>query len=397
MSVHSTEGGTPKRAKRPHVEPLNRPERIILLILVGSGALFDLFGLLTTSVADPLKNVLSIIMTLTFALYVWWPPVVATSVMGVAVALSFVAGNATPALTVAAVAAALVLRLGTVPVIIGYLGGFLVANALFLYGVGKGIEENAPGSVALVLIVATVSGGVGFALRAAHSRGERLQRELVEQAEREREAVLAERQWIAGELHDSIAHHLTIVAMHVQMLDDDAARPGSQEAIRTAAKKALGDLRFVIQLAEDGSNSGSVPSGDLVEAIEEASEEVSAAGHTVVCDGDPSDENIPRGVEIILARIVRESSTNILKYAGPGEVRFHVDLVAGFVTLSIRSPIPATPRRDMPSTGTGLNRMASRVLGVSGEFSAGEVDGAWLVEVRLPAAFEDGDAKSLVQ
>lgn len=397
MSVHNAEGETPKREKRAHAVPLNRPERIILLTLVGSGALFDLFGLLTAEEPDVLRSVLSIVMTLTFALYVCWPPAVASTVLGIVVAISFFAGSATPALTVAAVAAALVLRLGSVPVIIGYLGGFLVANALFLYGVGKGVEENAPGSVALVLIVATVSGGVGFALRAAHSRGERLQRELFEQAEREREAVLAERQWIAGELHDSIAHHLTIVAMHVQMLDDDVARPGSQEAIRIAARKALGDLRFVIQLAEDGSNGESVPSGDLAEAIEEASEEVSAAGHAVVCDGDPSDENIPRGVEMILARIVRESSTNILKYAGPGEVRFQVDLIAGFVTLSIRSPIPATPRRDMPSTGTGLNRMASRVLGVSGEFSAGEVDGAWLVEVRLPTAFETGDARTLVQ
>lgn len=390
MSVHNAGGEATERVKRAHAVPLNRPERIILLTVVGSGALFDLFGLLTASEPDVLRSVLSIVMTLTFALYVWWPPAVATSVLGFVVAISFVAGSATPALTVAAVAAALVLRLGSVPVIIGYLGGFLVANALFLYGVGKGVDEIAPSSVALVLIVATVSGGVGFALRTAHARGEKLQRELLEQAEREREAVLAERQWIAGELHDSIAHHLTIVAMHVQMLDDDAARPGSQEAIRTAARKALSDLRFVIQLAEDGTNGESVPSGDLVDAIEEASGEIAAAGHTVVCEGDPGDENIPRGAEIILARIVRESSTNILKYAGPGEVQFRVDLGAGFVTLSIRSPIPATPRRDMPSTGTGLNRMASRVLGVSGQFTAGEVGGAWLVRASLPTALEAG-------
>lgn len=384
MSVHNAEGVKPNRAKLANAGQLNRPERIILLTIVGSGALFDLFGLLTTSEPDPIRSVLSIVTTLTFALYVWLSPAIATSIMGVAIAISFFAGSATPALVVAAVAAALVLRLGSVPVIIGYLGGFLVANALFLYGVGTGESENEPGNVALALIVATVAGGVGFALRAAHTRGERLQLELAEQAERERAAVLAERQWIAGELHDSIAHHLTVVAMHVQLLDDDRARPGSQEAIRTAARKALSDLRFVIELAEDGPRGTGVPSGDLAAAIDEASEEFRATGLQVASSGDPSDENIPRGAEIILARIVRESSTNILKYAGAGEVHIGVEVSTDSVVLSIRSPLPVTPRRDMPSTGTGLNRMAERVLGVRGEFHAGEVDGDWLVEVRLP-------------
>jgi len=277
-----------------------------------------------------------------------------------------------------------VLRLGSTSLIFGYVGGLLLSNALFAYMYGGG--EETPSTVALVLIVATIAGGVGLALRMAYARGQRLADELAESAEREREAILAERRWIAGELHDSIAHHLTVVAMHVQLIDDDAARPASQSAIQVAARKALSDLRFVIELAEDAPRGTGVPSGDLAAAIDEAREEFEATGHPVECIGDPSDESIPRGAEIILARIVRESATNVLKYAGPGEVRFELQLLPESISLTIRSPLPDTPRRDLPSTGTGLNRMAERVLGVSGSFSAGPSDDAWLVSVSLPLA-----------
>ncbi len=382
MSRRSEAKGESRRFQLSRAEHLNRPERIVLLILVGGGAILDFIGFLTTPDADPVLSTLSICTTLVFALYIW-SPVVATSTLGVAVALSFVIGNGTAGLLSGAMAAAPVLRLASTPLIISYIGGLLVSNALFAYGFGGG-DTAAPTNIALTLIVAAFAGGVGLALRTAHARGHRLEHELAEQAEREREAILAERRWIAGELHDSIAHYLTIIALHVQLLDDDEMRTESQEAIRVAARKALSDLRFVIELAEDAPRGTGVPSGDLADAIEEARAEFEAAGHPVDCQGDPADERIPRGVEIILARIVRESATNILKYAGPGEVRFVLDIDAESIALQIRSPLPATPRRDLPSTGTGLNRMAERVLGVSGEFSAGPVDDAWLVAVRLP-------------
>src|SRR5690606_4863361 len=156
--------------------------------------------------------------------------------------------------------------------------------------------------IATTLVAATIAGGVGFALRISYARGHRLEHELADSVEREREAILAERRWIAGELHDSIAHHLTVIAMHVRLVDDERARPTSQSAIQVSARKALSDLRFVIEMAEESPRGTGVPSGDLAAAIDEAREEFEAAGHSVVCVGDPSDENIPRGAEIIMAR-----------------------------------------------------------------------------------------------
>ncbi len=157
------------------------------------------------------------------------------------------------------------------------------------------------------------------------------------------------------------------------------------KAIRTAARKALSDLRFIIRLAEDAPAGTEVSAGDLKAAIDEAREEFRGAGHSVVLEGDLHDEGIPRGAEIVLARVVRESATNIIKYAGPGDVRFVLDVQPEAITMTISSPLAtgSTPRV-ASSSGTGLNRMAGRVLGVSGEFSAGPVGNEWQVRTYLP-------------
>ncbi|HTN54630.1 MAG TPA: histidine kinase [Microbacterium sp.] len=341
-------------------------------------ASLDIIGLIFTADIDVVGSLISLASTFVFALYIWWPPV-ATTLLGVVFAASLILGKDSSVLFVAAIAAGMVMRLGSSALILSYAGGFLVATAVVAYG-----DNTVPVNVGIYLVVAAVAGAIGFALRMASDRGHRLEKQLAESAEQERQAVLAERRWIAGELHDSIAHHLTVVALHVQMLDDPTVVPESQEAIRVAARKAMADLRFVIELADDGPRSGGMQSGDLREAIEEARSEIESAGHVVDIAGDLDDERIPRVAEIAFARIVRESATNILKHAGPGAVGIRLRVDDEVTELTIRSPLPTTPRRDLPSSGTGLNRMAERVLGASGEFSAGVVDGDWQVLARLP-------------
>ena len=359
-------------------EKLSAVERIVVLVIVSITIVVDLIGVITVPGANPAVVVVSVSSTAVFALYLW-NPLFATCALGVVFATSFLVGSEYQVLTAAAVAAGLVMRLGWTSLILSYAGAFLVAAALVAIG-----DADAGVNVAIYLVFAAVAGAVGFALRLAFARGSRLERQLEAAAEQEREAVLAERRWIAGELHDSIAHHLTVVSLHVQMLEDPDASDGSREAIRVAARKAMTDLRFVIDLADDGPRAAGMPTGDLVAAVEEAQAEFEAAGHEVILDGDPGDERIPRAVEIVLARIVRESATNVLKYAGPGPVEIRLAVDDDKAHLSLRSPLPTTPRRELSSSRTGLGRMAERVMGASGEFSAGEVDGHWLVSAVLP-------------
>ncbi|WP_229779056.1 sensor histidine kinase [Microbacterium maritypicum] len=359
-------------------EKLSAIERIVVLVIVTITVATDLIGFFTTPGVNPVALLVSVASTAAFVLYLW-KPLIATCALGVVFASSFLTGSELQVLAAAAVAAGFVMRLGWTSLILSYTGVFLVAAAIVANG-----DADSGVNVALYLIFATVAGAVGFALRLAFARGSRLERELEERAEQERQAVLAERRWIAGELHDSIAHHLTVVALHVQMLEDPETSNDSQEAIRVAARKAMTDLRFVIELADDGPQSSSVQTGDLAAAIDEAQGEFESAGHSVAREGDPRDERIPRAVEIVLARIVRESATNILKYAGPGEVQIDLAVDDEVAHLTLRSPLPTTPRRELSSSRTGLGRMAERVMGASGEFSADEIDGFWVVSARLP-------------
>ncbi|KQR47913.1 hypothetical protein ASF87_02890 [Microbacterium sp. Leaf161] len=353
-------------------------ERIFVLVIIGTILVVDLIGLFFPSDVSPFAAVIGIASTAVIALYLW-SPLYATCALALVFALSFLAGTEAYVLTAAAFAAGLIVRLGWNALILSYAGLFLLATALVAW-----LDTQAPINIAIYLVTAAVSGAVGFALRLAFARGSRLEKQLAEKAEQERQAVLAERRWIAGELHDSIAHHLTVVALHVQMLDDDRTSSESQEAIRIAARKAMTDLRFVIDLADDGPRSEGMPSGDLAASVDEAQQEFESAGHSVIVDGDPSDERIPRAAEIILARILRESATNVLKYAGEGEVAIRFDIDDDAAKLTVSSPLSATPRRELSSSRTGVGRMAERVLGASGEFSAGEADGRWVVSALLP-------------
>lgn len=361
-------------------EKLSTIERIAVLVVIGTIFIFDFVGLFLPPGLEPLTAAIGLASTAVLALYLW-SPLIATYALGVVFALSFIPGIEAQVLTVAAFAAGLIVRLGWTSLVLSYAGVFLLASALVVTG-----DSRDAFNIAIFLVGAAVSGAVGFALRIAFARGRTLEVQLAEKAEQERQAVLAERRWIAGELHDSIAHHLTVVSLHVQMLDDDRTSTDSQEAIRIAARKAMTDLRFVIDLADDGPRSEGMPTGDLAASIDEAKQEFESAGHSVLLDGDPADERIPRAAEIIFARIMRESATNILKYAGQGEIEIRLDVDDDMARMTVSSPLSVTPRRELSSSRTGIGRMAERVLGASGEFSAGEVDGRWVVTARLPIA-----------
>lgn len=368
-----------------HTDRLTKAERVILLVLVGIMTSYDLYGLVTSvdGVATHPKRVLALLTTLALALYAW-SPWVATAIMGAAIAFLLIAEHDTGTLLAGSLAAFLVLRLGSTPLILAYVGGLLMLTSAASW---SATVQVAPEDIAGYLLIATVAGSMGVAIRVAYARGRRLAEQLIEQEERQREAIIAERRWIASELHDSIARQLTVISLHTQLLDDDKMRETSQQAIRASARKALSDLRFIISLAEDASVGTEIPVGDLQAAIEDACKELRDAGHTAVVEGDPRDEHISRGAEIIFGRVVSESTTNIIKYASPGEVKFVIDLQPDAVTLTISSPLTrdSLPRVSS-STGTGLKRMAERVLGVSGEFSAGPLDDSWQVRTRLPLA-----------
>lgn len=384
MTRRSTNDTARGSAWFSRTERLSRAELVSVLIFVAVISSYDIIGLVGDPGEGNVDHIFSLLTTLSLALYVW-SPVLATTVLSGVLVTSIILGHVAGTLVGAAVSTFLVVRQASAPLLTAYIGGLLIYIALAVSYV-----QVQPEDVGRGLFFAVFFGGLGLAFRLWYKRGEQLKHKLVEQTEQQRQAILAERRWIADELHDSIAHHLTIISLHAQLLDDEVMRPISQEAIRVAARNALTDIRFVIKLAEAAPTGVEVPLGDLARSIEEARSEFEDAGHNTVLEGNPSDEMISRGVDIILAHVVRESATNIIKYAGPGAVRFNLEVTHDAVVLEIRSPLSLDGPRVDSSTGTGLNRMAERVFGVSGEFTAGPEDGIWLVSARLPIEAANG-------
>lgn len=314
-------------------------------------------------------------------LFVWWPGI-AIAAFGASAMAAFFLGNGLEILIAGSFAFALVARVASVAQTLAYTVGMVLAYVFFssdMTAVGTPVE-----SPLAYIFISVLSGALGLGLRITTSRQRALEVKLAEQREHEQKAVQDERRWIAEELHDSIAHQLSVISLHSQMLDDEEMRQRSQAAISDAARRALSDLRFVIKIAEEEPRRDTVSAGDLARAFDESAEEFRAAGHTTTVEGDPQDKRISRGAELILTKVVRESATNIIKYAGQGPVHMSLRICPSDIKMTIRSPYTDETPRVRSSTGTGINRMAERVYGVNGEFETGLVNGEWQVTVLLP-------------
>ncbi len=329
-----------------------------------------------------LGSILSVLTALAMLLFLR-SPVVAVVVMAAIVVGSLFVPLAEPAIPFIpwAVAAAFVVRYGSGRLIGAYGLISLLSHAVLVS------RADASNAIA-VLIVGALAAVTGLAVRnldqRSHSLTRALEREQLDAEDKARRAALEERKWMAAELHDSIAHHVTVVALHAQLLDDKTGPALSHQAIRDAARKALSDIRYMVQLSADPSETGHAVSGDLAATVAEAEVELSAAGHTVTVTGDTSDERMPRGIEIILARVMREATTNTLKYAGPGPVTISLAVNETDVSLTISSPLAKSARESISSTKTGVRRLTDRVREVGGVFSAEPRANEWVVFAKLP-------------
>ncbi len=235
--------------------------------------------------------------------------------------------------------------------------------------------------------------------------------ELAERLERERDLVgertrLLERSRIAGDMHDSLGHELSLIALRAAALQvnpalDEPAREAAAE-LRASAFTATGRLREIIGvLREDGASAPVLPSGDTVTALVERA---AASGMAVTLQGDLGP--LPPMADRAAYRVVQESLTNATKHA-PGAavtVRLSVDEAAGEAVVAVANLRPPADTRqpsaaphhpsasspDVPPTtnpgGYGLVGLDERVRLAGGRLDARHVDGGFEVIARLPLA-----------
>ncbi|MBT9607821.1 histidine kinase [Microbacterium sp.] len=360
---------------------MNRVERTALLVLLLAGLGVGVIALIVAEDGDDAGALFELVVTALFALYLW-SAAAGTASLGAAVVLSFPAGLPQQTLLAFAIAAICVVRLGTPALMLAYAAAFAVASIAVARE-----SVTAPAMVVGYLVVAVVLGGIGLLLRAAHARGERLDAQLARAREREHAAAALERRRLAGDLHDGIAHDLTVIALHAQLLDDDdvEVRQTAQDTIRLTARNALGDLRYLIEIADDGAAEAPGFSPDPAAAVREAADTLEAAGYPVDVETSAL-PRAPRRVGVVFARVLRECVTNVLKHAGPGPVVLTVQARDAHAELTVRNALPAVRRDDLPSAGTGVDRMGARVRELGGELRAAAEADEWVVVARMPLA-----------
>ncbi|PKV83018.1 sensor histidine kinase [Streptomyces sp. TLI_146] len=232
--------------------------------------------------------------------------------------------------------------------------------------------------------------------RAVALRGElavRL-RELTEGRSREdrllAEQVLAtERTQLAREMHDVVAHQVSLISLQAGALRMSSVDPVARETadtIRTLAVRTLDELRHMVGVLRAGG-AGSVERrpqprlSDLPRLIAESALEVDAD----ICD--QACASCPEGVERAAFRIVQEALTNVRKHAPGSKVRVSLRCEGNELRVEIRNaaPAPGAAPLDLPSGGHGLIGLSERVHLLGGFLSAGpDGAGGFVVRATLP-------------
>ncbi|MFE0426927.1 sensor histidine kinase, partial [Streptomyces sp. NPDC058953] len=224
-------------------------------------------------------------------------------------------------------------------------------------------------------------------IRAGWRLADRLEREQRAAADRAR---LRERSRIAGDMHDSLGHDLSLIALRAAALEVDRGLGDSQRAaareLRLAAAGATERLREVVGvLREDAEAAPTAPRDETVRALVERARGSGLAVRLHEA-GAPGSEPLPEMTDRAVHRVVQEALTNAAKHAPGAEITVRVvrdrDTVAVTVT---NGPAPDPTTTAAPGGGTGLVGLHERVRLAGGTLAHGPADGGgFTVGARLP-------------
>ena len=157
--------------------------------------------------------------------------------------------------------------------------------------------------------------------------------ELQRQAE---QAAAAERARIARELHDIVAHHLSVIVLQAAGTRASGKPAGAAlEKIENSARQALAETRRLLGVLRDPDEEAGLAPQPGIGDLDALAASVRAAGLPVnlVIDGDPA--ALPAAVDVSVYRIVQEALTNVLKHAGPARADVTIGCAADTVTIEV--------------------------------------------------------------
>ncbi|WP_329077337.1 sensor histidine kinase [Streptomyces niveus] len=229
-------------------------------------------------------------------------------------------------------------------------------------------------------------------------------RERTEHARRLAESRRAERTAIAREMHDVLAHRISLLSVHAGALAyrtrKSEAGSGAQlsgaeiaesaQVIRDNAHQALNELRDVLYVLRTDTDSGepAPPQPDMADLLGLV-DEARAAGQTVDYGAEVDSASEPPRPQLqrTAYRVVQEGLTNARKHApgSPVKVRVYAGSPREEVTVEVSNPLPAgVAESEIPGAGAGLTGLHERVELDGGTLRHGSVDGTFTLSARLP-------------
>jgi signal transduction histidine kinase len=251
---------------------------------------------------------------------------------------------------------------------------------------------HAAGNFVFTPLLFVVGWLAGYALRSRDTQA-RAAEERAAQAEREREvaariAVAEERARIARELHDIVAHAVSVMVLQVGAVRHrlPAAQHEDADALRDveqAGRSALAEMRRLLGALRDADEQAELAPQPGLDRIGKLAAEVERSGlpvHVVV-DGEPYE--LPRALDLSAYRIVQEGLTNALKHASASRADVTVTYRPDELCIEVRDD--GTGGGAAGSNGHGLVGVRERVKVYGGEMTASTpVEGGFVLATRLP-------------
>ncbi|MFJ6780335.1 sensor histidine kinase [Streptomyces yangpuensis] len=282
-------------------------------------------------------------------------------------------------------------------------GVWLVTGAL---GTVLGFFQPADtmNTAALLFVLGGVVLALTGALRGLGDARQRIaEQESISEAERSRRTLLEERARIARELHDVVAHHMSVIT--VQADSAPYRLPGMPEPVReefaaiaASARESLGEMRRLLTVlrAPDGAGGGPGEGGaggvrapqPGIGRLQQLVEATVRAGQPVVLSlAAGAAEAAPPAVDLSAYRIVQEALANVVRHAPGATTRVSVTVDDEVLVLVVNGPAArdAVVEPEGPGTGHGLVGMRERVRLTGGTLDTGPLpDGGFRVAARLP-------------
>lgn len=261
----------------------------------------------------------------------------------------------------------------------------VLAIGLVLRGTGRRADLARPVALIAVLAVSMIwsrtPADVGNTLLVAVGLEALVQGVRVLRRRRHASLVLAvvesERAALAGDIHDTVGHRLTLDTLRLGRLSLDPALTPDQRALVNSVRDDLADLAEQVgdTVTLLGTGAAPEPEHDPDRVLDRAR----AAGMDVSADLDALDAANPL-CRATVARVLSEGLANAARHAPGRPVRVHVRRVGGEVELVVQNPLG----RSVPGTGTGLPRASARLTMLGGRLDHGVTDGTFRLAVRLP-------------